>query len=174
MVHQQSAAAKSSRYQTSWKQGLALMSHLSSRDLPDEIDLAVNDSSSLLEAFANGCDTRGRWPHHLVLQLFWWVDPMPDNAKIMGWVDELIQSGDLRSDYLGVDCYSGNRIPILTLLRRGRHERFSERTPIPASLRAAVYERDGHRCLHCGSDQRLSLDHIHPYSLGVRQAEIYP
>lgn len=37
---------------------------------------------------------------------------------------------------------------------------------IRPSLRQAVYERDGHRCLDCGTDQNLSLDHIHPYSLG--------
>lgn len=37
---------------------------------------------------------------------------------------------------------------------------------IRPELRAAVYERDGHRCLHCGTTENLSLDHIHPYSLG--------
>lgn len=37
---------------------------------------------------------------------------------------------------------------------------------IRPSLRAAIYERDGHACLHCGATENLSLDHIHPYSLG--------
>lgn len=40
------------------------------------------------------------------------------------------------------------------------------RSKIPDALRAAVYERDGHACLHCGATDRLSLDHIHPWSLG--------
>lgn len=40
------------------------------------------------------------------------------------------------------------------------------RPKIPASLRRAVYARDGHACLHCGTTESLSLDHIHPYSLG--------
>lgn len=40
------------------------------------------------------------------------------------------------------------------------------RRHIPGSLRLAVYSRDGHACLHCGATDRLSLDHIHPYSLG--------
>lgn len=42
--------------------------------------------------------------------------------------------------------------------RRRRH--------IPDALRIQVYDRDGWKCLHCGSVERLSLDHIHPYSLG--------
>ena len=37
---------------------------------------------------------------------------------------------------------------------------------IRPSLRAAVYERDGNACLHCGTTERLTLDHIHPWSLG--------
>lgn len=40
------------------------------------------------------------------------------------------------------------------------------RRHIPDSIRFAVYERDGHACLHCGARDRLGLDHIHPYSLG--------
>lgn len=44
--------------------------------------------------------------------------------------------------------------------------RDDERAPIPPSLRLAVYERDGWRCVECGSIDRLSLDHIYPWSLG--------
>lgn len=40
------------------------------------------------------------------------------------------------------------------------------RPPIPANLRQAVYGRDGHQCLHCGTRDDLTLDHIYPYSLG--------
>lgn len=40
------------------------------------------------------------------------------------------------------------------------------RRHIPDSIRLAVYERDGWKCLHCGTTERLSLDHIHPWSLG--------
>lgn len=37
---------------------------------------------------------------------------------------------------------------------------------IPVSLRRAVYDRDGNACLHCGAREALSLDHIHPWSMG--------
>lgn len=40
------------------------------------------------------------------------------------------------------------------------------RQPIPQALREAVYGRDDHRCLRCGTSERLSLDHIVPWSRG--------
>lgn len=40
------------------------------------------------------------------------------------------------------------------------------RSAIPDRVRQMVYRRDGHRCVTCGSGDRLSLDHIHPWSLG--------
>lgn len=40
------------------------------------------------------------------------------------------------------------------------------RAHIANSTRASVYARDGHRCLVCGTTQRLSLDHIVPWSAG--------
>ena len=37
---------------------------------------------------------------------------------------------------------------------------------IPPALRAAVYERDGYRCVDCGTGEDLSCDHVIPESLG--------
>lgn len=42
----------------------------------------------------------------------------------------------------------------------------SKRTPISNGLRRAVYERDNFSCLHCGSREQLSIDHIIPWSKG--------
>lgn len=44
--------------------------------------------------------------------------------------------------------------------------RFDSRPRIPRSLRKAVFDRDGHACVQCGATERLSLDHIRPYSRG--------
>ena len=40
------------------------------------------------------------------------------------------------------------------------------RAKISAAVRRAVHERDGWECLHCGSGDDLTLDHIVPWSAG--------
>lgn len=40
------------------------------------------------------------------------------------------------------------------------------RPTIPPFLRQAIHQRDGWRCLHCGTTERLELDHIRPWSKG--------
>lgn len=40
------------------------------------------------------------------------------------------------------------------------------RPKIPTATRYAVYDRDGWKCLHCGTGEGLTLDHIVPWSLG--------
>lgn len=40
------------------------------------------------------------------------------------------------------------------------------RRKISSTVRLAVYERDGWACVDCGAVEGLSLDHIHPWSLG--------
>lgn len=40
------------------------------------------------------------------------------------------------------------------------------RSKISPEVRRLVYERDGHRCVTCGTDEGLTLDHIYPWSLG--------
>lgn len=40
------------------------------------------------------------------------------------------------------------------------------RAAIPPEVRAAIYERDDHRCRFCGATEPLQIDHIFPWSLG--------
>lgn len=41
-----------------------------------------------------------------------------------------------------------------------------QRLSISPKVRLAIYERDGWRCVSCGSGDDLTLDHIHPWILG--------
>jgi hypothetical protein len=45
------------------------------------------------------------------------------------------------------------------------------RLKVPDALRAKIFERDGWRCLRCGSAQDLEIDHIFPVALGGDNAE---
>lgn len=40
------------------------------------------------------------------------------------------------------------------------------RVPVPQALRERVLERDGRRCVICGSPENLHVDHTHPASRG--------
>lgn len=42
----------------------------------------------------------------------------------------------------------------------------AQRDALPPSVRKAVFDRDENRCQECGTTERLSIDHIWPYSLG--------
>lgn len=42
----------------------------------------------------------------------------------------------------------------------------SRRARVSPALRQEIFDRDGHRCQHCGSAESLTIDHIVPTSLG--------
>lgn len=45
------------------------------------------------------------------------------------------------------------------------------RQRIPDDVRQRIYARDGHACITCGETTDLTLDHIHPWSLGGDDTE---
>jgi hypothetical protein len=55
-------------------------------------------------------------------------------------------------------------ISVLSGLRESAPTLFDVRPKIPEEMRAAVFERDNHRCQKCGRTEDLTLDHIIPWS----------
>jgi hypothetical protein len=83
--------------------------------------------------------------------------------------------------YWDDDGHSADDVKALVLQRAGRDERRLKsarslmkgeksgrpsRAPIRPEVVRAVVERDGRRCLQCGSTEELQLDHILPVALG--------
>ena len=51
-------------------------------------------------------------------------------------------------------------------LAQDRDEPVLRREPIPRAVRLAVFERDGGRCVACGSTFEIQFDHVIPFSMG--------
>lgn len=90
-------------------------------------------------------------------------------AKGIGWtgnpdqlVSALIESGWMTPDkiLLGNGVMSGHAEGI-TFQRESIKARRMRMAP-----RKDVFDRDGRRCVYCGSRDNLTLDHVVPYSLG--------
>jgi hypothetical protein len=70
------------------------------------------------------------------------------------------------------DCRPEDVAALLAMLERADEQgiaweldaRLAE--PIPEDVKRVVYERDGGRCLACGSDQLIQYDHVVPWSMG--------
>lgn len=144
-----------------------LVDRLSSLELPDEDpDLKLDGPQDLLARLAECSDPRGRYfaSPRMVARMFWWARvPV---VRIERWLMLLEEQGDIAISHIAGSSYSPGLVPILTIQRRHRFARFAPRPAIPDAVRQMVYARDGYRCLHCGTDEWLSLDHIYPYSLG--------
>lgn len=85
------------------------------------------------------------------------LSPTPEGA-----IHELLRRGLWKRSRGGYSFIRDNKSPFWRITRKG------SRPWIPNKLRQAVYDRDGHRCVRCGSVERLSLDHIIPWSTGGR------
>lgn len=54
----------------------------------------------------------------------------------------------------------------MTIASHGKLPTQGLRAPIPPDVRQLVWQRDGGRCVYCGSDTELQLDHQIPVSMG--------
>lgn len=73
-------------------------------------------------------------------------------------------------DHMGVPADSCMLIPLdgdcVTPREPKRTKKGYVRSDISSGTRLRIYKRDGYQCLHCGINDDLSIDHVHPVSEG--------
>ena len=82
-----------------------------------------------------------------------------------GFGQALVSIGWLADHPEGVRIVNFDRFGSLFIVGVDRPRPFSSHW---ARLRNAVFERDGHCCVYCGSKENLQCDHVVPVALGGR------
>ena len=145
----------------------ALNHSLACLDRPEDVPLAT-DPTSLLQVLITISDSRGRYfadPAMVWARMIrQWGTVTGDDVRV--WMSDLSDASDIVIAPLARDCYGGSWVDVYTVQNLSRFHRWRNRVPISAKLRARVYERDGHACVHCGATEPLSIDHIVPWSKG--------
>ncbi len=82
------------------------------------------------------------------------------------WEDDAYEAREVQALILEREGQKGRRLKrAMALLEQGELSA-SAREPISDEVRAFVWNRDGGRCIRCGSQDRLEFDHIIPVALG--------
>jgi len=147
----------------------ALADRLAGLPWPD-VDLIpyVDGPDSLLDYLILVSDSQGRFYAEPALMCARMYHNFPDydRLKMYEWRDALLRRGDITILPLAKSSYGGGLYLVLTIQNRMRFFRWRNRLQIPKVVRQRVYDRDGHKCVKCGSMEALTLDHIVPWSRG--------
>jgi 5-methylcytosine-specific restriction endonuclease McrA len=82
------------------------------------------------------------------------------------WEDDGLTAGDVRALALERERGKRRRLERAHAAVRQEVAPTRRRQPIPRETRLAVWERDGGRCVECGSDFDLQYDHVIPLAMG--------
>ena len=135
-----------------------------------EIDVSfepptISDPFTLLDAVVEFATANGLFygsARTIRARLAW--NQEADIDDVDRWLAELVEWGDVVI-HQATDCYGGV-FDYLEVTNRTRFKRWRARLSFTDAQRAEVYQRDGHKCRHCGIGENLSVDHIVPWSRG--------
>jgi 5-methylcytosine-specific restriction endonuclease McrA len=82
------------------------------------------------------------------------------------WEDEGLEGDDVKALVLQRERRQEQKLQTAHSLMRAEEAGRPTRVPISSDLRRAVFERDGGRCVECGSNFDLQYDHILPVAHG--------
>lgn len=91
---------------------------------------------------------------------YWWFH------DCVYWDDDGLNAEDVKALVLQRERNQERKIQTAHSLMRAEENGRPTRTPVPVGIRRAVFERDGGKCVECGSAFDLQYDHILPVSLG--------
>lgn len=123
-------------------------------------DLSAPALGAYVASIAHVCRYGIGWTHGGVIRMA--VGPRRSKAVI----DELVAAGMLT--HLPPIGQAPNPLKVEHEGKLWVRSKPLTRRAIPDRIRDAVMERDERTCVQCGATEDLSLDHIHPYSLGGR------
>ncbi len=99
-------------------------------------------------------DEERRRTYWLFLDEFYWEDESYDELAVKALILERHSQKDRRVQRA------------VALMQQAEVMDAPARSPIPDHVKLFVWNRDGGRCVKCGSNQRLEFDHIIPVALG--------
>jgi 5-methylcytosine-specific restriction endonuclease McrA len=82
------------------------------------------------------------------------------------WDDDGLGAEDIKALVLQRERRLQHKLQTARSLMRAEEQGRPTRIPIPTELRRAVFERDGGRCVECGSNFDLQYDHLLPVAHG--------
>jgi 5-methylcytosine-specific restriction endonuclease McrA len=82
------------------------------------------------------------------------------------WDDDGLAAEDVKALVLQRERRAQQKLQSARTMMRADEAGRPTRSPIPTELRRAVFERDGGRCVECGSNFNLQYDHVLPVALG--------
>jgi hypothetical protein len=85
---------------------------------------------------------------------FYWEDEGYDEIEVKALILERLTRRDRRLQRA------------VALMQQAEAMDAPARSPIPDEVKVFVWQRDGGRCVKCGSNERLEFDHVIPVSLG--------